>query len=311
MPKIQAITNKMKEIADKIGDNVSLMQGSQINVKNCMSNILVHFESKPKVLTALHLANVTNGYRNSGESLNRYRDFLVNAADTYEWNDEQLARWKNTSIGDKINSAPDMSTGSTQDNASVSGENSTATSGSKGDFRSADFDSAVNFVLEQEGGYSNHPNDPGGSTNMGITQSTLDEARQQGIVSCIDVYDLKREEATKIYYENYWKPSNADKMPEPLATIYFDGIVLFGTYTGGILLQRAMESLGQPILVDGIVGPQTLAALNEQLKTPEDINALCSKMLDIRQGWHNNDANASSFIYGWTRRVNDLRDLIA
>ena len=311
MPKIQAITNEMKAIAGRISDNVSTMQGSQANVRSCMQTILINFESTPRVLTALHLANVTNGYRNSGESLNGYRDFLVNAADTYEWNDEQLARWKNTSIGDKINNESDTSTGATQDNASASGENPTATSRSEGDFRSADFDSAMNFVLEQEGGYSNHPNDPGGSTNMGITQSTLDEARQQGIVSCIDVYNLKREEATKIYYENYWKPSNADKMPEPLATIYFDGVVLFGTYTGGRLLQRAMESLGQSILVDGIVGPQTLAALNEQLKTPEDINALCSRMLDIRQGWHNNDANASSFIYGWTRRVNDLRDLIA
>ena len=112
MPKIQAITNEMKAIAGRIGDNVSTMQGSQANVRSCMQTILINFESTPRVLTALHLANVTNGYRNSGESLNGYRDFLVNAADTYEWNDEQLARWKNTSIGDKINNEPDTSTGS-------------------------------------------------------------------------------------------------------------------------------------------------------------------------------------------------------
>lgn len=93
MPKIQAITNEMKSIADNIGNNISAMTDSQTSVKNCMSNILVHFESNPKVLTTIHLANVTNGYRNSSESLNGYRDFLINAADTYEWNDEQLARW--------------------------------------------------------------------------------------------------------------------------------------------------------------------------------------------------------------------------
>lgn len=93
MPKIQAVTDEMKAIADRIGENVSAMVDSQTSVKNCMSSILVHFDSKPKVLTTIHLANVTNGYRNSGESLTGYQEFLVNAANTYEWNDEQMAKW--------------------------------------------------------------------------------------------------------------------------------------------------------------------------------------------------------------------------
>ena len=93
MPKIQAVTDEMKAIADRIGENVSAMVDSQSSVKNCIGSILVHFGSNPRVMSALHLSNVTLGYRNVGESLTGYQEFLVNAANTYEWNDEQMAKW--------------------------------------------------------------------------------------------------------------------------------------------------------------------------------------------------------------------------
>lgn len=93
MPKMQAITDEMKATADRIGDRLSLMVDSQKNVKDLMSSILVHFESNPKVMTALHLANVRIGYQDTTTSLKGYQEFISKAADTYEWNDKQIARW--------------------------------------------------------------------------------------------------------------------------------------------------------------------------------------------------------------------------
>ena len=171
------------------------------------------------------------------------------------------------------------------------------------------FDSAMEVVFGNEGGYSNHPNDPGGATNMGITHYTLDTAYQRGIVSHNDVTQLTVNEAKDIYREMYWKPSNADKMPDPLATIYFDTVVLCGQYGGGRLLQRALNNLGQSVVVDGSVGPQTLTAMNEQLKSPEDVKALCNELCNVRQAYHEADRNADTFLAGWTNRVNRMRDL--
>ena len=171
---------------------------------------------------------------------------------------------------------------------------------SSGGLSQGNFDSAVDIVFFNEGGYSNDPNDPGGATNMGITHSTLNNAYQQGIVSHNDVTKLTVNEAKAIYKKMYWEASNADKLPDPLATLYFDSVVLCGQYGGGKLLQRAMNSLGQSVVVDGYVGPQTIAALNEQLKAPEDVAALCNALCDARQAYHNADVNA--------KRVNRMRD---
>ena len=171
------------------------------------------------------------------------------------------------------------------------------------------FDSTVEFVFASEGGFSDDPDDPGGATNMGITHTTLDTAYQRGIVSHNDVTQLTVNEAKTIYREMYWEPSNADKMPDPLATIYFDTVVLCGQYGGGKLFQRALNNLGQSVVVDGSVGPQTLAAMNEQLKSPEDVKALCNELCNVRQSYHESDVNAWKYLTGWTNRVERMRNL--
>ena len=93
MPKIQAVTDEMTATAGRIGSSVELMEGSQEKVRQFMATIMVHFRSTPSVLSAMHLSNVVSGYRNTSESLKGYQGFLVDAANTYEWNDQQLARW--------------------------------------------------------------------------------------------------------------------------------------------------------------------------------------------------------------------------
>ena len=172
------------------------------------------------------------------------------------------------------------------------------------------FDKALSMTLKYEGGYVWDSHDPGGETNMGITRGTLERAYQRGIVSHNSVKDLSQEDVSKIYYEMYWKPSNADKMPDPLATVYFDTVVLCGSDGGGRRLQYAMNNLGlgEPVIVDGYVGLQTIEELQKQLKTPEDISRMCDALLNERQAYHNQDRNAEYYLAGWTNRVNKLRD---
>lgn len=189
-------------------------------------------------------------------------------------------------------------------------DNTTTTTTTTTTLQPSNFTSAMEVVFKHEGGYVNDPNDPGGETNMGITKSTLDRAYNQGIVSHNSSRDLTQEEAAEIYRKFYWEPSNADKMPEPLATIYFDTVVLCGQGRGGILLQRALNNMGQSVIVDGAVGPQTLESLNAQLQTPEDVANFCNMFCDLRQEFHNSDVNAKYYLAGWTNRVNELREMV-
>ena len=193
-------------------------------------------------------------------------------------------------------------------NNTDSSSNVSDSSSESGELSPGNFDSAVDVVFLNEGGYSDDPNDPGGATNMGITHNTLNNAYNQGIVSHNDVAKLTFNEAKEIYREMYWEPSRADEMPNPLATIYFDTVVLCGQYGGGRLLQKAMNKLGQSVVVDGNVGPQTMAALKEMLKTPEDVQNLCTALCDVRQEYHNSDPNAQYYLAGWTNRVKRMRN---
>ena len=74
------------------------------------------------------------------------------------------------------------------------------------------FEKCMAVIEKWEGGFDNDPDDPGGPTNMGITQSDLARWRQKP-VTVDDVRNLTRDEACQIYREFYWKPINGDKLP--------------------------------------------------------------------------------------------------
>jgi uncharacterized protein (TIGR02594 family) len=81
----------------------------------------------------------------------------------------------------------------------------------------ADNFARIQPIIEQwEGGFSNHPADPGGATNMGITQETLRQWRHQD-VTADDVRALQRDEARQIFRAKYWEPLRCDEMPIALA----------------------------------------------------------------------------------------------
>jgi lysozyme family protein len=90
------------------------------------------------------------------------------------------------------------------------------------------FDKALSFVLRWEGGYVNNPNDKGGATNKGITQSTYNAWLQSKKQNLKDVRHITDEEVRQIYYNNYWLAAGCNKMSEKFAILCFDTAVNMG-----------------------------------------------------------------------------------
>ncbi len=102
------------------------------------------------------------------------------------------------------------------------------------------FERALAFTLQWEGGFVHNLKDPGGRTNLGITQATYDLWRKFQRLPPADVKDIKREEAEKIYLERYWFPSRAAYLPWPLCLAVFDTAVNFGVGRSAQFLNQAL-----------------------------------------------------------------------
>ncbi|AEQ50813.1 glycoside hydrolase family 108 protein [Pelagibacterium halotolerans] len=155
-------------------------------------------------------------------------------------------------------------------------------------------------ILEHEGGYVDHPSDPGGATNMGITHKTL--ARWRGIDPWWDlpkseVRALERSEASAIYKALYWERCKAGSLPAGLDLAVFD----YGVNSGPDRAVRVLQAL-VGVVQDGFVGPVTLAAVGKR-----DTRALIEALCDQRMGFLQRLANWASFGRGWTSRVSDIR----
>lgn len=98
------------------------------------------------------------------------------------------------------------------------------------------FERAIVFVLNREGGYINHPSDPGGATNFGISQRAYPN---------LDIKRLTREKAVEIYRKDYWEKSGANKLLWPLSFIHFDSAVNAGPAAAARWLE---QSGGHPMV---------------------------------------------------------------
>ena len=114
------------------------------------------------------------------------------------------------------------------------------------------FDDIIDVLLEHEGGYVNDPKDLGGETKYGITKRFYPD---------VDIKNLTKEQARKIYYDDYWVANKVPQMPNNLKHIYFDMCINQGKGTAVKVLQRAVNSKGGDIKVDGGLGPKTIESI--------------------------------------------------
>jgi lysozyme family protein len=154
------------------------------------------------------------------------------------------------------------------------------------------FHQAVELVLQHEGGFVEHPRDPGGATKFGITRETLSRARGYP-VSVEDVRELTRVEAVAVYRRLYWDVLRADELPPGIELAVFDLAVNSGPVRAVRMLQNV---LGVP--ADGIIGPVTLKAARHA-----DPTETIRRLTQVRLGFLGRLATWPVFGRGWRRRV--------
>ena len=163
------------------------------------------------------------------------------------------------------------------------------------------FEKSLPFVLRWEGGYVNHPADPGGATNKGVTQRVYDDWRRRQGEPPRDVREITDAEVHAIYEADYWMPPRCDLLGRQLDLVQFDTAVNMGVGRAVKFLQQAV-GCG----VDGDFGPATQKAA-EACDLGSTIIAYC----DIREAFYRNLAQRRPqmqvFLKGWLNRLNALR----
>ncbi|SIN86821.1 holin-associated N-acetylmuramidase [Vannielia litorea] len=124
-------------------------------------------------------------------------------------------------------------------------------------------DEIAREIVAREGGYVNDPDDPGGATKYGVTIGTLArlgvDLDGDGRTTLRDVKRLTAEQARAIFIEHYFKRPRIAELPVALHASVFDMHVNAGAQAVKIL-QRLLTRMGQACTVDGVIGPQTIAA---------------------------------------------------
>lgn len=176
----------------------------------------------------------------------------------------------------------------------------------------ANFDSAWVFLASHEFNavrhFSNNPSDPGGQTNWGITQKELTSfnARHPELGFPANVEDLQQDQAKIICKMDYW--AYDDVASDSIASKLLDMGFNFGTHLAVEYLQQTLGILGKFILVDGVFGPKTLAALNE---FDEAGQATIMRYLVQYQrmhyiNWVNKKLERQQFLAGLLRRASEI-----
>ena len=172
------------------------------------------------------------------------------------------------------------------------------------------FEKAHAFVAKWEGGLTDHPSDPGGITNYGVSLRFL---RDQGLdvgdidkdgdIDADDIRKLTKEDAKVIFRRVFWPPQFKllDETHPLCAMVCYDTSVNMGLSYGIKLLQQALGGLA----VDGIWGPLTWLAVSHSEDKPTAL-----RMIDLRGARYDflaeRNPSLKVFLRGWHNRINDL-----
>lgn len=174
------------------------------------------------------------------------------------------------------------------------------------------FEYAVGVVLKHEGVLSTNKNDPGGITKYGISLAFLKHAgldvNYDGDINEMDVLAITPSKAKEIYKTMWWDRYQYELINDiDIATKTFDLSVNMGNYAAHKLLQKAINNVTDTkVEVDGIIGKQTLTALNNIINKKQD-EQLLNTMRDLAAQFYINLATKhpllKEFLNGWLRRA--------
>ena len=161
----------------------------------------------------------------------------------------------------------------------------------------SNFDAALQHVLQSEGGFVNHPSDPGGMTNLGVTARTWEDWIGH-TPSEKEMRELTPEKVAPLYKRKYWDAIKGDDLPSGVDYCVFDCAVNSGPGRAAKMLQEVVG-----VKPDGGIGPLTLAAVKAM-----DPIELISKYADKRLQFWQGLTTFATFGRGWTRRGNEVKD---
>jgi lysozyme family protein len=163
----------------------------------------------------------------------------------------------------------------------------------------SNFRPSLSLVLAHEGGYVNHPADPGGATNNGVTQKVYDAYRDYMHLPRQSVKHILDSEVSDIYNKQYWRTIKGDSLPCGIDYAVFDFGVNSGISRAIKYLQRLVGFTGDDI--DGVLGMVTLAAV--EAKCVENTEACIAQYCANRLVFLRSLRTFPTFGKGWTRRV--------
>jgi lysozyme family protein len=160
------------------------------------------------------------------------------------------------------------------------------------------YPAALKETLKWEGGYVNHPADPGGPTNFGVTQRVYDGYRGGKGLPKQSVRYIGQGEVQAIYGQLYADKIRFDDLPAGIDLAVFDAAVNSGPGQAAKWLQRALG-----VKVDGVIGPATILAASTAPNKLAIIRGVC----DLRLAFMRRLKTFETFGRGWVRRVEAIR----
>ena len=157
----------------------------------------------------------------------------------------------------------------------------------------------LEMILHHEGGYVNHPKDPGGETNLGVTKRVYEEWTMTIGADTKEMKDLEIPDVAPIYEKNYWSRMKCDDIPSGLDLCVFD----FGVNAGPGRAAKYLQSM-IGTTVDGGIGPNTLKALAAFVEN-EGLEYAIETYQANRQSYYEKLKTFETFGRGWTRRVQE------
>lgn len=167
------------------------------------------------------------------------------------------------------------------------------------------FEACYPLMMRWELGYADHPRDPGGKTQDGVTERVFHAwLRQQGR-AVRDVRTITSDEKKAIYRAQYWDAVRGDDLPPGVNLAVFDFAVNSGPSRAIRHLQAALG-----VKQDGVIGAVTLQAVWEAYERDED-GEVIARIMASRDAFLRGLSTFDAFGRGWTNRTRDIRNRAA